>query len=163
MRFKNNIWNLSIWSVKSPLCLCPQEREDRQPFRQCSHKADGWMPKYTGNPFKNLLSSRLDLWKVKASKVVGMGWGRLKWRFKFRAGMRLSKRKSHHRILPHSPPDGKLSCWCSNKHMGLMFHVEETRAQAEHSAALWFAMVTLHPREMYLTSLSPGCSVAGLR
>lgn len=37
---------------------------------------------------------------------------------------------------PHSPPDGKFSCGCSNKHMGLMFHVEETRAQAEHSAAL---------------------------
>lgn len=94
---------------QSPPLPLPQAWEDRQPLKQYPLKAYGWMPKHTGNPFRNLLSSRLDLWKVKASKVVGMAWEELKWRFKFRATTGLSKRKNHYGSLP-TAPKGKLSC-----------------------------------------------------
>lgn len=77
------------------------------------------MPKHTGNLFRNLLSSRLDLWKVKASKVVGMAWEKLRWRFKFRATTCLSKRKNHYGSLPTAPKE-KLSC-LGNNTWGLWF------------------------------------------
>jgi hypothetical protein len=38
-------------------------------------KADGLRrPKYTWNPFRNLLSSRLGLWQVEALRVVDTVW-----------------------------------------------------------------------------------------
>lgn len=118
------------------------------------------MPEHTGNPFRNLLSSRLVLWRVKASKVVGMAWGELRWRFKFRATTCLSKRKNRNRILP-TAPRGKLSC-LGNSTLGSRLPCGRNTAQAEHPAVSMVAMVTLHPGNRASHPLLPRYSEAWL-
>lgn len=151
MSSKPYTWNLSIWCLNPrPLPLL-QAREDRQSLQQYPCKADGWMPKHTGNPFRNLLSSRLVLWRVKASTVAGMAWGELRWRFKFRATTCLSKRKNRNRILP-TAPRGKLSC-LGNSTLGSWLPCRRNTCPGWASRCLYGCYGDTPAREMCLTLL----------
>lgn len=143
--YYHHVWALKTvhetfpFDVFNPPTLPPPSMKTDSP----SSKADGWMPKHTGNPFRNLSSSRLVLWKVKAPKVVGMAWGELRCRFKFRATTCLSKRKKSLWNPPHSPQRKIFPS--RQQYVGLMISLWKKQVpRLSILWSLWFAMVTLH-------------------
>lgn len=80
------------------------------------------------------MSSRLDLWKAKASKVAGIAWGKVNEDQVQSYHVPKQKEK-----LPQNPsyrpPDEKLSC-SGNNTWDLGLHGEEASAQAEHPSSV---------------------------
>lgn len=80
------------------------------------------MPKHTGNPFRNLLSSRLDLWKVKRFKG---GWNGLA-----KAGMKIQVQSYHMPKQKENPLQSQMDSFPVYATIDGVnsFHVEEMSA-----------------------------------
>lgn len=80
------------------------------------------------------MSSRLDLWKAKASKVAGIAWGRL-MKIQVQSYHVPKQKKKLPQNPSYRPPNEKLSCPGNNiRDLGL--DGEEASAQAEHPSAV---------------------------
>lgn len=122
--------------LNPPLCLCPKLLKTDSPSSNTLVRQVAERLSTLGIPFRNLLSSRLVLWKVKALEVVGMAWGRAEVKTQVQSYHMPKQREKPHGILP-TAPKGKLSCLGNNP-----WGLRPASVQAEHPAV---SMVTLHP------------------
>lgn len=89
------------------------------------------MPKYTGNPFRNVLSSRLVLWKVKVSKCGWNGLGTAELKIKVQSYHVPKQKEKPLQNLPKIPPlpqSGRLPIYATiHGAYGLMWKKQEPR------------------------------------